>query len=339
MIHSKWAAVAAVVMTSAIASAQAPSGGVASTTPAVGVKAPEINAKEWLNNVGGVPNLENLRGQPVLLEFWATWCPPCRASMPHLQEIHEEFADQGLVIVALSDEMKKDVQPFVEKMGLPFIVGAASTSKAAYGIRGIPHTFLVDADGTITWSGHPMELTAATVKKLVHGARLPKNRLLAFRGDVDGTKTQTKYEKLARNGELAAAIEQAEATLVDAKASAEEKGAAEATKKSVSAYVDDIRKRAEGLIESRDVAEGRALYEALAKEFERTDVGASAKKRLDEIAKDASLSREIEAMKELNEVKKQIDDIGIDKAKKRLEALVSKYVGTKASERALLLLK
>lgn len=64
MIQSKWAVAAVLVLTSAVAHAQ---------KPAVGAKAPEIGAKEWLNNVGPAPSLENLRGQPVLLEFWATW--------------------------------------------------------------------------------------------------------------------------------------------------------------------------------------------------------------------------------------------------------------------------
>src|SRR5262245_57135774 len=109
--------------------------------------------------------------------------------------------------------MAKDVKPYIQRQDLPFIVGAASTAKASYGVRGIPQTFLIDADGKIAWQGHPMELTSATIKKALRGAKLPKNRALAFRGDADGPQAATKLEKLGRDGDIAAALKAADATI------------------------------------------------------------------------------------------------------------------------------
>lgn len=229
--------------------------------------------------------------------------------------------------------------PYVAKHDLPFLIGVASTAKAAYGVRGIPATFLIDADGKIAWQGHPMELTSATLKKVLRGAKLPKNRLLAFRGDVDGTPEQPKYEKLARNGELAAALKEVEAAAANPKATEAEKSAAEKAKTALNGYVDALTKEAARLLEVREVGDARALYEALAREFEGSETGASAKQRLDEIEKDKALQQELEAAKELAAIKEQIRDIGASKVKKRIEALIAKYVGTKASERALRLLK
>lgn len=235
--------------------------------------------------------------------------------------------------------MKKIVAPYVEQYDLPFLIGAASTTKSAYGVRGIPATFLIDADGKIAWQGHPMELTSATLKKVLRDVKLPKNRLLAYRGDVDGTPEQSKYEKLARNGELAAAFEEVEAVAANPKSTDDEKRAAEKAKTALNGYVDALEKEAARLIEVREVGAACALYESLAREFDGKATGASAKKRLAEIESDKALQQELEAAKELAAIKEQMRDIGVSKSKKRIEALIAKYVGTRASERALRLLR
>ena len=119
---------------------------------------PEIEAESFLNT-DEAPSLADLRGEKVVLvEFWATWCPPCRRSIPHLNELHEAHADDGLVIIGLTDEDRETVEAFMDDgMPMSYIVGTGSGSARAYGVRGIPHAFLLGLDGTVVWQGHPLD--------------------------------------------------------------------------------------------------------------------------------------------------------------------------------------
>jgi thiol-disulfide isomerase/thioredoxin len=121
----------------------------------VGKAAPEISAKYWIN----VPplTLAALRGKIVVVEFWATWCPPCRKSIPHLIELYKKYADKGVAIVSLTNEPQEKVDPFVKEMGMPYAIGGGSDSGRTYGVTGIPRVFLVDTKGQVVWEGHPMQ--------------------------------------------------------------------------------------------------------------------------------------------------------------------------------------
>ncbi len=122
----------------------------------VGREPPEIEAEGWLHSDGPV-SLAKLRGKVVVVEFWATWCPPCRESIPHLAGIHRAHAKDPLVIVGLSDEARGVVEPFAKEHGMPYIVGYGSPSGGAYGVEGIPTAFVVGADGKVRWEGHPLD--------------------------------------------------------------------------------------------------------------------------------------------------------------------------------------
>ena len=120
----------------------------------VGKAAPEINAKYWLNSQP--LTLKGLQGKIVVVEFWATWCPPCRKSIPHLIELNKKFAGKGVVIMGLTNEPKEKVEPFAKEIGMDYAIGGESTSAKEYGVTGIPTAFIVDTAGKITWQGHPM---------------------------------------------------------------------------------------------------------------------------------------------------------------------------------------
>ena len=97
-------------------------------------------------------SLSDFRGKPVLLNFWASWCGPCRSEMPFIQRLHEEWADKGLVIVAVNiGESSSQAKEFVESYGLPFLVLLDTEQETAlsYNVRGIPATFFIDKDGII----------------------------------------------------------------------------------------------------------------------------------------------------------------------------------------------
>ena len=99
-----------------------------------------------------------------VVEFWATWCPPCRTSIPHLTEIQIKYKEHGVNIIGVTNEPLETVEPFVNRMGKKMEYGVAvdkglSTSNefmGRYDLRGIPHAFVIK-DGKIVWHGHPMK--------------------------------------------------------------------------------------------------------------------------------------------------------------------------------------
>lgn len=117
-----------------------------------GSEAPEISAGVWFNSEG--TTLADNHDKVVIVEFWATWCPPCRAIIPHLKELHETYKDQGVVLVSLSNEPEATVADFVKKAGMTWIIGAESNTGGDYGVRGIPASYIV-VEGKIVWNGHP----------------------------------------------------------------------------------------------------------------------------------------------------------------------------------------
>ena len=94
-----------------------------------------------------------LRGRPIILDFWATWCAPCKSSMPHLSAIQSRYRDRGLVVVGLSmdDVEPQAVRRFADRLGLTFRVALADDQVLdAYGpIRGLPTTIFINRRGEI----------------------------------------------------------------------------------------------------------------------------------------------------------------------------------------------
>lgn len=140
----------------------------------LGDPAKPLQIASWVK--GKPVDLAALKGkQIVVVEFWATWCPPCRASIPHLTQLQKKFKD--VVIVGVSDEDVATVKKFVEKMGdkMDYVVAVDDNDKTgeaymkAFGINGIPHAFVVDKSGRIVWHGHPMGDLEKTLEALRDG--------------------------------------------------------------------------------------------------------------------------------------------------------------------------
>jgi len=110
--------------------------------------APDFDLK---NLDGERVRLSDLRGHPVLLSFWASWCGPCRRELPGLVNIYSQYRDKGLVVLGVNDEGKGTARKFADKTNLNFPVLDDSGSKAhhQYRVRAIPSVFLIDSEGKV----------------------------------------------------------------------------------------------------------------------------------------------------------------------------------------------
>ena len=110
-------------------------------------------------------SLSDFLGNVVILDFWASWCSPCRYSLPHLENLGESYRDQGVVVLGVNlDESRQDAESYLEQSGYSNIITlwesypAAQAVKHLYAVAGIPHTFLIDRQGIIRYSDHPIRL-------------------------------------------------------------------------------------------------------------------------------------------------------------------------------------
>lgn len=107
---------------------------------------------------GNSVSLDMYRGKVVLVNLWATWCPPCKAEMPTLKNFYEEYKDNGFVIVAIDDGESADlVKPFVDEYGLPFPIWLDEdyVTEKTFRTVNLPSSWVIDRDGTVRllWVG------------------------------------------------------------------------------------------------------------------------------------------------------------------------------------------
>jgi peroxiredoxin len=95
--------------------------------------------------------LRELKGKVVLVNFWATWCPPCRKEMPDLNALYLRFKDQGFVILAISDEAADKVKPFIAERNIsyPVMLDPGRKVNDLFQVEGIPKSFVYDREGKL----------------------------------------------------------------------------------------------------------------------------------------------------------------------------------------------
>ncbi|MCU0487512.1 MAG: TlpA family protein disulfide reductase [Anaerolineales bacterium] len=119
--------------------------------PRQGFQAPDF---ELPNTGGEMVRITGLRGKPVMLNVWASWCGPCRAEMPAMQRVYETYQSQGLEILAVnstSQDTRQDALAFAESLGLRFPILFDDEGQVArlYQVNALPTTFFIDAQGII----------------------------------------------------------------------------------------------------------------------------------------------------------------------------------------------
>lgn len=144
----------------------------------VGDKAPALEGLVWLK--GGPVEKVDEKGKVYLIECWATWCGPCIAAIPHVNELHKKYADKGLVVIGVdvfedgSDKAKAFAEKQGDKMAYPVAYWGGRNGAFdknwlnAAGVDGIPHTFIVQ-DGKIQVMTHPMQIDEELIETLLAG--------------------------------------------------------------------------------------------------------------------------------------------------------------------------
>ncbi|HEX4277211.1 MAG TPA: TlpA disulfide reductase family protein [Bryobacteraceae bacterium] len=125
----------------------------------------DLEGKSW--------TLRQLSGKVVLVNFWATWCPPCRKEMPDLDAIYKDMRDKGLVILAISDEDRGKVVPFLDshKVSYPILLDPGQKVTNEFVVEGIPKTFIYDRSGHLAAQSIDMR-TKRQFLELLHRAGL-----------------------------------------------------------------------------------------------------------------------------------------------------------------------
>lgn len=128
-------------------------------------EAPKLVVQKWLSKK------PKTKGKFVLVEFWATWCAPCRKAIPKMNKFQEEFKD-NLVVIGISDERKSTVRKFKNpKIEYYSAVDTKKRLKDAYEVTGVPHCVIINPDGIVVWEGWPdlkgFELTSDVIKELI----------------------------------------------------------------------------------------------------------------------------------------------------------------------------
>lgn len=166
----------------------------------LGDKAAPLKIKTWVK--GKPVSLKKGKGNTIfVIEFWATWCPPCRQSIPHLTEMQEKYKDKDVIFVGVSDEEVGTVRPFVKDMGdkMNYIVAVdddRATSDGymkAYNQGGIPCAFIVDMEGKVAWVGHPMNDMESHLDEVIKNSKKVASKPATPKSKVKQASTKMRH--------------------------------------------------------------------------------------------------------------------------------------------------
>lgn len=139
----------------------------------IGDKAPALDRLTWISGDAVQPDKPD--GKTVyVVEFWATWCAPCRTTIPHLGELQKKFGPKGVVFVGISDEEESVIKNFMKEVKMDYRIATDPKKTIAdtwrKTVEGIPHAFVVDSKGMIVWQGHPMDGLEGVLDDILAGS-------------------------------------------------------------------------------------------------------------------------------------------------------------------------
>jgi thiol-disulfide isomerase/thioredoxin len=114
----------------------------------------ELSVQQWVTQ--NPPTSEEMTGHVRVVEFWATWCPPCREQIPHMKKLAKRYEDKNVFFIGLSaDQSISDVRKFIEKKEINYHIGMDNGLSDQLGVTAIPMAFVISHEGKILWNGHP----------------------------------------------------------------------------------------------------------------------------------------------------------------------------------------
>lgn len=140
--------------------------------PAAGDKAPDIKISKWLKNAPEAK--DNFKGKTLFLEFWATWCGPCKKMIPEINELVNKYKSDKVVFVSITQEEEAKVTAFMKntEMKASIALDEKGQTNKNYGIKFIPYMVIINPNGIIDYAGHPSEITDEVIAEYLKTGKI-----------------------------------------------------------------------------------------------------------------------------------------------------------------------
>ena len=252
--------------------------------PALGSAAPDLGSTASFNTKdGGAMSLSALRGKVVVIDFWATWCGPCVAAIPHMQTLHDHYRDKGLVVIGHTDGSSRELPAFIAEHKITYAISVGKDIGDAYGVTGIPHVFLIDPAGKVAWHGHPSGLTDAMVEEQLKQVTLAASPAPSF-AKPSSVKKVAALEASIASGKVGAGVKALEKLAADEK-NANDAAAARAALDATSTWKTEADADLAKLRDAGDIYAAAALADGLASSYAGHDAAKAYKESAAEFKK------------------------------------------------------
>ncbi|MHC4911841.1 MAG: TlpA family protein disulfide reductase [Planctomycetota bacterium] len=262
---------------------------------AVGQKAPKLHITNWLTP--DPPSSATLQGRVLVVEFWATWCPHCVESIPHMIELTNKYADKGVLFVGVSrDKSAGDVRSFLKQSDINYHIAMDTGISDNFSFRGIPTAFVVDSAGQILWQGHPMDWNFETAIVAALEAAPPPFLDGVELGPFEDLRLQLSGGRGFLKAYRRLKIRSREQNSPDSEIAAQIIETIDAKLEKQIQHADKLRET--------DPAEAFTLYRRIVKNFRGAQVAAPAVVAHDQLRKDKTVQKELAAIKDMEKAEK-----------------------------------